>query len=171
MIKVLIGTIILIGYLFTSSAVSQPASYNQLNDNKKKTGLWIENDGLTTVYYQDGLKNGIYINYNRNNRNVHAFGNYVNDLPSGIWYYFNDDGFLLFTEESIERNTCYKRIRDDGVEIMPRFTSLIKDYHLNGKLKGQGRVLYDEDIEIDYFKIGTWRYYDESGELKEKIDH
>ncbi len=156
---------------FNAVGQTEPCNTNKLNSNEEKEGLWVENKGLTLVYYQDGLRNGIYVNYNRKNGKIHAFGEYHKGLPSGKWYFFNDDGILLSTEEGIELNSKYKRLRDDGVEITPKFTSYVQNFYPNGILKEEGRVLYSEDIEIDFFKTGTWKYYDTNGKLKETKEY
>lgn len=159
-------------YIFSLQAVGQIDNKTNLVDEQgMKIGLWIENKGNTFVYYKNGLKNGIFTNYNRKNGKIHAFGEFKDDLPTGKWYFFNEAGFLLFTEENIEKNTEFKRQRDDGVEITPKFTSYVKDYYPNGNVKEEGRVLYSEDIEIDYYKTGTWKYYNEEGVLKETKEH
>lgn len=144
---------------------------NQLNDEGKKEGLWIEYNGLITAYYKNGVKDGVFIYYNRKYGRVHAFGEYKQDFPSGTWYYFNDEGILLFTETNIEKNTKYTRMRDDGVEITPLFTSYLVEYYPNGYKKAEGRVLYDEDVEIVNYKTGTWKYYDKQGKLVQTKEH
>jgi hypothetical protein len=159
--------------LLSIKAIGQTSdsTTNQLNERGKKEGLWIENKGMIMAYYKNGIKDGVYINYNRKNGRIHAFGEYKQDFPSGKWYFFNDEGILLFTEENIEKNTKYKRMRDDGVEITPMFTSYVTNYYPNGYIKEEGRVLYSEDIEIDYFKTGTWKYYNKQGKLEQTKEH
>jgi len=62
-------------------------------------------------------------------------------------------------------------MRDDGVEITPLFTSYVIDYYPNGYIKAEGRVLYDEDVQIHSFETGTWKYYNKQGELVQTKEH
>jgi antitoxin component YwqK of YwqJK toxin-antitoxin module len=144
---------------------------NQLNNEGKKVGLWIEDKDLTYVYYKNGLRNGLYIHYNQKNGKVHRIGEYREGLHTGKWFYFNEEGFLLFTEENIKQNVNISRIRDDGVKIIPKYTSYVIDYYRNGVVKEEGQVLYSEDIQVDYYKTGIWKYYNEEGELIEEKQH
>lgn len=156
--------------LFTLKGVSQQAN-NQLDDKGKKVGLWIENNGLIEAYYKAGLKEGIFKSYNRKNGKLSALGEFTEGKKSGTWYYFDETSHLILQECEIEGNTSYTRMRDDGVEITPKFTSYVKFYYPNGYIKEEGRVLYSEDIEIDYFKTGTWKYYDKQGKLEQTKEH
>jgi len=158
--------------LLSLSAMGQTNNnINQLNDKGKKEGLWIENNGTIMAYYKNRKKDGVYISYYRKNGRVQAFGEYKQDLLSGTWYFFNEEGILLFTETNIEKNTKYTIMRDDGVIITPKFTSYVKFYYPNGYIKAEGRVLYDEIVEIDYFETGTWKYYNKQGELEQTKEH
>jgi len=158
--------------LFSISVMGQTNNnINQKNDKGEKVGLWVENNGLIEAYYKAGLKDGIYKTYNRKNGKLSALGEFSEGRPSGTWYYFDEASILIFQECEIKYNTNYTTMRDDGVEITPKFTSYVKFYYPNGYIKEEGRVLYFEDIEIDYFKTGTWRYYNKQGKLEQTKEH
>lgn len=144
---------------------------NQLNNKGKKIGLWIENNGLIEAYYKDGLKDGIFKSYNRKNGKLSVLGEFTEGKKSGTWYYFDESSLLILQEAEIQENSTYTRTRDDGVEITPKFTSYVKFYYPNGYIKEEGRILYSEDIEIDYFKIKTWKYYNKQGILEKTKEH
>ena len=138
---------------------------NQSDSHGKKYGLWIENKGNTYCYYKDNERNGTLISYSRKTGKVNCIGEYSNGKPAGKWYYFDESDHLLFTQENIQSNKSVKRKRDDGAAIIPEFISFVKNYFQNGVMKSEGQVLYDDDIEIDYYETGSWKYYDESGKL------
>ncbi len=134
-----------------------------LRDNKGlKAGLWIENKGLTEVYYKNNLRDGVFRSYNKKDRKLSGFGEYTKGLKSGTWYYFDEKSQLFMKEQNISIN--HKRIkRDDGVEILSQFKSYVILYYPDGIIKEEGNALYDEDIEIDFLKTGLWKYYDSKG--------
>jgi len=138
---------------------------SQQTNGNKKNGLYIENNGLKEVYYKQGLKDGIFKTYNRKNGKLSAFGEYENGEKTGTWYYFDEKSHLYLQESQIKKNNYYFRNRDDGVKVKPKYVSYIKTYYSTGYIKEEGFVLYNEDIEIDFYKIGTWKYYNEQGIL------
>jgi antitoxin component YwqK of YwqJK toxin-antitoxin module len=144
---------------------------NLIDSNGQKIGLWIENDGLIEVYYKDDERNGIFKSYYRKNGKLEAFGEYTNGKRAGIWYYFNEIGQYYMIECDISDNNELQIRRDDGENITPKFKSFISLYYPNGALKEEGIALYNEDIEIDFFKYGTWKYYDTYGELLKTENH
>ena len=158
--------------LFTLQVMGQTNTETNLMDKQgNKVGLWLENKGNIEAYYKDGLRDGIFKAYNRKNGKLSALGEFTKGVKSGTWYYFDESSCLILKECEIEMNTKYKRTRDDGVEITPKFTSYVWFYYPNGYIKDEGRVLYSEDIEIDYYKTGTWKHYNKDGTLKEKKEY
>jgi antitoxin component YwqK of YwqJK toxin-antitoxin module len=144
---------------------------NHLDSNGQKIGLWIENDGLNEVYYKDGKRNGTFKSYSKKNRRLSGFGEYTNGKRTGVWYYFNENGQIDMLESDISTNDDLQILRDDGELVTPKFKSLLSFYYLNGEINEQGVALYDEDIEIDFYKYGTWKYYDQEGNLLKVEDH
>jgi len=161
----------------TNTANKNPTPVNctdcNLKDTQgKKYGLWIERNGSVEVYYKNNQRDGVYKAYNRKNGKLLGLGEYKEGNKSGKWYFFDESSHLLFTEENIKENKEYTRMRDDGVKVTPKFTSYVKNYYPNGVIKEEGQILYDEDVEIDYYKTGTWKYYDKEGKLTEtKEEH
>lgn len=141
---------------------------NQLDSLGMKQGLWIEKNGAVEVYYRNNLREGVYRSYSLKSKSLAVFGEYSMGKPVGKWYFFNDSGRLLFTEENIQENNQFTRVREDGVKLMPKFCSYVKMYYPNGRLESEGWVIYDEDVQVDFFKTGTWRYYDKEGNLTMK---
>ncbi len=154
----------------SNSNLANCTDCNLKNAQGKKYGLWIEAKGNTEIYYKNNLRDGLYKMYNRKNGKVLCLGEFKEGNKSGKWFFFNESSHLLFTEENIKENKEYTKTGDDGVKVTPKFTSYVKNYYLNGMIKEEGQVLYDEDIEIDFYKTGIWRYYDNEGNLKETKD-
>ncbi|NLI37603.1 MAG: hypothetical protein GX416_13975 [Bacteroidales bacterium] len=151
---------------FSSKSQNNPSAKvtvnNLFDNNGLKTGLWIENKGLVEVYYKNNLKDGVFRSYNRKNGKLSCFGEYVNGFRTGNWFYFNEKSQLVMIEKNISVNTD-KITTDDGKKIVPKFKSYVIIYYENGSIKEEGTALYDKDIEIDFFKIGIWKYYDKKG--------
>jgi len=115
-----------------------------------------------SIYYQDGkLK--------------------VNAVYSGSAVVKEEDyyasGQLEFIEEYDKRGDYYLQRKFYNPNGKP--TSLLeitdqkkkfyssKEYYDNGNIREEGQVLYNESIG-DYQKNGKWKFYDESGKLKEE---
>lgn len=127
---------------------------NQFDENGLRSGLWIENKGIRTyTYYKDNKKNGIFVSYHRNG-NIYGVGKYKNDKPADIWFSFNSEGFLVFERSQIEFINTNKVFK---------YKSLLKEYYESGFLKSEGVILSVEDFEIDFIKIGIWKYYNKIG--------
>jgi hypothetical protein len=163
--------VFIVSVFLSIEAKGQADNINQLNGEGKKMGLWIENNGNTEAYYKNGIRDGLFKNYNRKNGKLSVLGEFNEGKKSGTWYYFDDESILILIESDIKENASYTRIRDDNVEITPKFVAYAKFYYPTGYLKEEGRVIYSEDIEIDYFKSGTWKYYNKKGELEETKEH
>ncbi len=164
----IVELVIVLMLLLTIPADAQKAMSgvpNQSDSLGRKQGLWIEEDGLKEVYYHDGVKDGIYRSYYKKNRRLESFGEFSKDTPSGTWYYFDEIGYLILSESQIQVNSNLKVKRDDGKFIVPRLKSHVKIYHKNGQLCQEGIALYDEDIQVDYFMFGSWKYYNSKGKL------
>ncbi|MBC9911296.1 hypothetical protein [Chitinophaga varians] len=116
-------------------------------------------DGSTETYYRKGKKNGIFKSYYRKTGTLEALGFYENDTPAGTWYYFDADSRISMIEEKRGLNKD-KKINIEGKLHQPKYQSYLKEYDpKTGALKGEGLVLYFDDIEIDYYKYGTWKEY------------
>jgi len=127
---------------------------------KIKNGLILEDNGLKEIYYYNGKKNGVFKSYYKINGKLEGLGFYENDIPVGIWYYFNEKGEILMIEDKKGLNKDKKVKRDDGVMIKPIHESYLKLYDpKSGMLKREGIILYFEDIEIEYFEYGNWITY------------
>jgi antitoxin component YwqK of YwqJK toxin-antitoxin module len=144
---------------------------NNVDSLGRKQGLWIERKGQAEAYYKDDLRNGVFKAYNRKNGKLSGFGEYKEGVKSGIWYYFDNSSYLILIESNIRKNERLTRIRDDAKAIKPINISYAKFYYPSGTIKKEGLVLYDEDIEIDYYKTGQWKYYTENGKLLEVKAH
>ncbi len=45
------------------------------------------------------------------------------------------------------------------------------DYYPSGAVKSEGYMVCDEDFMVDFWEIGEWKYYDESGNLIKTKDY
>src|SRR5699024_8123577 len=91
------------------------------------------------------------------------FGEYTADIMSGTWYMFGDKGELRCTIDSIEL------IKDSIYTVYCRIFFIYEyhsiNYYLIGAVKIEGSLVSDEDFVVDFWRIGEWKYYDESGNL------
>jgi antitoxin component YwqK of YwqJK toxin-antitoxin module len=169
---------ILIGLLLSLISMSchsqdkvNPCSDCNLTDTSgKKYGLWIEDNGLREVYYNNGLRHGVYRSYSRKGKKLSAFGQFTTGAKSGTWYYFDETSKIIMVERDIQSNKIEVK-RDDGKTIVPKFRSFVSFYHPNGSVREEGLALYNEDIEIDFFKSGLWKKFDEKGKVTESKTH
>ncbi|GIV45063.1 MAG: hypothetical protein KatS3mg035_2186 [Bacteroidia bacterium] len=86
---------------------------NQINDDKQKNGLWIEqNDTLMhiieIVKYKNGVRNGNYKSINTIDQSI-VKGKYVNGKKHGIWKMYSQSGTLL--RYNIYKNDTIFKIR------------------------------------------------------------
>ena len=44
-------------------------------------------------------------------------------------------------------------------------------YYPSGAVKSEGYMVCDEDFMVDFWEIGEWKYYDESGNLIKTKDY
>jgi antitoxin component YwqK of YwqJK toxin-antitoxin module len=125
--------------------------------------LWIEDDGCNEVYYRNGLKNGVFGAYDRKTGRIGCFGEYSYGKPVGTWYYFNEQSRMYMMEKNMRKNTHLTVARADGKRMKLPFKSYVLCFYPNGEVREEGLALHDGDVEIDSFKKGIWKYYDESG--------
>lgn len=146
------------------------SSVNSLNKNGLKDGLWIEEDNLLTeVYYRNGLKNGLFRSYHANGK-LYGFGEYKDNIQVGTWYYFDDSSKLMYIEKEIEYNPSAKYVTKNDETFKPIFKSYLTIFYSNGQIKEKGYIIYDEDLQISYAKIGKWEYYNDNGKLVSSED-
>ena len=147
------------------------SSINSINNTGQKIGLWIENDGFVEAYYKDDERDGIFKCYYRKTGKLVVFGEYTTGNRTGTWYYFNEAGQIDIIECEISKNNDLQILRDDGELMTPKYKSFLSFYNPSGIIKEEGVALYDEDIEIDFFKYGAWKYYNQKGNLLKVEDH
>lgn len=142
---------------------------NLLNDKGKKDGYWVEdrgNYGKVELYYKEGLKSGIFKRYSKQGKLL-SFGEYKNDIMSGIWYYFGDKGHLMSINKLFSINIDSVLI-DTGKKYKPRYKCYSISFYPNGNIKEEGFWLWDDDPLLDTsFEFGEWKYYNEYGKLME----
>lgn len=114
------------------------------------------------LYYQTGkLKSDIRYN--------------ENDVE--FWTDYNESGVKVYEEQALKSlvHIEYKNhYFDNGT---PEKRMIIKDkkkltysyteYHANGKIKVEGIKIYDSN-RFEYVNDGTWKYFDESGNLSKE---
>lgn len=114
------------------------------------------------VYYQDGkIRSNI----------IYAGSNVVKEED----YYAS--GQLEYIEEYDKRGEYYLQRKFYSPNGKPTSTLEItdskrrvyasKEYYDNGNLKEEGQMIYNEGVG-DYQKNGKWKFYDETGKLKEE---
>jgi len=140
--------------------------------NGKKNGLCIEKlDSLIVyAYYKNGLRNGVCVNYDRINGKVISFSEYKNG-DEVVWYQFDLDGHLLFKGVNCEKNTKLTVKGYSGKRVKYPYKIYIYFYYLNGIVKEEGIILFDDSPLVDSEKKGLWKYYDSNGKYKKSIIH
>ena len=136
---------------------------NKVDSLGQKQGLWIVNDGRAEVYYRNDTLNGVFRSYNRKTGKLSGFGEYDKGERRKNWFLFDNQSRLTLIESDIKINSNTIRFRDDGDTLKPKYISHVKFFYPSGVIKEEGNVLYDENIEIDYYKTGQWLVYDEDG--------
>jgi len=142
--------------------------------NGKSDSTWryyYENDSLkASGIEKDGTKTGFWKFFHPNGKPASA-GNYENNKPVGRWTYFHDNG-----EKSSEgdhdnegqRQGAWKLYFPDGKLMgegyFEKGNGDYKEYHDNGKLKLEGKVVKGQNQ-------GRWSYYYEDGVLEGYCDY
>ncbi|RRD39465.1 toxin-antitoxin system YwqK family antitoxin [Leptotrichia sp. OH3620_COT-345] len=176
------------GNLFTTGKYSDGKREGSWKIYSEKGQLW------KSYEYKNNELNGQYISYYTNTGMREIVGNYKNDKPDGIWneYYANGsrkksgtykDGkkigifvewFINGTKKSDvsyiddEINGKMNVYYENGIlfyeaDIKGREGN-VKGYHQNGKISFEGKVTESR-------RIGTWNYYDNTGNLFNKIEY
>lgn len=138
-------------------------AYSKMYGHSDSTGLFTSSDGLRQTYFRKGLKHGPFRSYYLKNGRIACFGHYTNDVMSGDWHYFDENDLLIMSEHSIRLNDTAMATNGDGRPIRPLMRSLLRRYWPNGLVRMEGTCLYNESAEIDFWRYGTWTYYDTLG--------
>jgi hypothetical protein len=95
----------------------------------RKTGLWIEDEGFSEIYYTDGSRNGLYKDYNHKNGKLSRMGTYKKGKHDGVWYYFDEQSHLVTIEKDISKNRGLTVRLDDGKLKRPANKSYVISYY------------------------------------------
>ncbi|MBW7943056.1 MAG: hypothetical protein H3C64_11875 [Candidatus Kuenenia stuttgartiensis] len=143
----------------------EDTSDNLTDKQGRKQGLWIEDNGSKEVYYLNGKKNGVYKSYFKKTGKLEVLGWYQQDKSIGDWYYFDETSRLFMVEKPSGENKEIKIRNDEGTSILLPFKSYVQLYNKNGIIAKEGLALYEEDIQLEFYMYGKWKYYDETGKL------
>lgn len=165
------NVILFICFLFLNSISSfaQKDSLNemnQLNSKGQKEGYWVEKSEYDTIelYYKKGKKSGLFKSYSKKGT-LSAFGEYAENIITGIWYYFGNEGHLDMIQKDFKTNTDIVLL-DNGEKYLYPYKCYTILYYPNGKIKREGVLLWDEDPELDtVHEFGEWKYYNEEGKF------
>ncbi len=117
--------------------------------NGEKDGLWESyyetGKKRLSERYSNGLKSGTSTEWYSSGQKKSSI-NYLNDVVKGEMKVYYENGSIFYEGDMNDR---------DGT---------VKGYYKNGKLSFEGRMR-------DGRKIGTWSYYDQSGNLYTKMNH
>jgi antitoxin component YwqK of YwqJK toxin-antitoxin module len=149
----------------TEHPQTKDTTTNLTDKQGRKQGLWIEDSGLKEVYYLNGKRNGVYKSYFKKTGKLEVLGWYEQDMPTGNWYYFDETSRLFMIEKLSGENKEIKVRNDEGNFILLPFKSYVQLYNKNGTIAKEGLALYDEDIQMEFYMYGRWKYYDETGKL------
>ena len=154
----------------TASCACMAQSINQVNADGKREGLWVEKRGVWDFYihYKNGMRDGTAYEVNTFYGRPTFMGNYTNGVPSGVWYFFDDEtGVLRFMQRDFRENTlptpsCF------GSSGILAYQCYVIEYYPNGNKEKEGLLLWEGSPESDCsFEYGVWKFYDEEGNLKE----
>ncbi len=136
------------------------------NGNMERDFRSIDNfNSMLKLYYPNGeLKSSV---------------RYVNGLPQ-LWIDYYDDGTMKYYEEhhrSMEYQIAKKFYYDNGnpqdiLELDNKKKMLYNkdEFFRNGNEQVDGTMHYDRDVAT-FYRTGTWKYYNESGDLKKEIKY
>lgn len=142
---------------------------NQINSKGEKEGFWIDSTryGKIEKYYKEGTLFGIYKKYNSKGRLL-TFGEYKDGKMNGIWYFFDQNGFLRMLFKNFSKNTYSIINEEDKKTITPDYKCYSVSYYPNGNIKNEGLLLWSEGEapESEFSdEYGVWKYYYINGEL------
>lgn len=151
--------------LLSRADAQSVVNYNLFDSLGRKNGFWI--DGTITKptwqgYYMHGKMDGLYKQYYTNGA-LMMIGYYKEDTLTGKSMGFDDQGRLIFTEDSIQLSDITFR-SDSNTYFKPHYKSYCTDYYENGRKSREGWLAYDQ-IFLDFFEIGLWKFYDREGNL------
>ena len=122
--------------------------------------------------YENNKLNGISIGFDKTTspRKIRSVGTYKNDIPTGTWIYFDDEGNVALMITDIKKN--------DSVQIDPKYyyfennkpnyIAYKVDFYSSGIVKTEGFIAFDEDFNgDDCYEFGEWKYYNKEGKLIE----
>jgi hypothetical protein len=52
-----------------------------------------------------------------------------------------------------------------GLTKTPIRQAYMIEYYPTGVIKKEGIILYDSSMEVDFYEYGSWKFYNEKGEL------
>ena len=145
---------------------------NRVNDFGQREGYWRDSlgEGIThELYYKGGKKDGLFKCFSRND--LFVLGEYTADNISGTWYVFGDEGELVSIHNSIEFSKDSIYTGYPCCRIFYKYKCYRIDYYPSGAVKSEGYRVCDEDFMVDFWEIGEWKYYDESGNLIKTKDY
>lgn len=152
---------------------------NRVDHKGLKDGLWIDYstvpDHTVYSYYKNGNKDGLSFSVRLSTNTLDWIDYSIAGDPKVIIYFntgFPDSTLgapgtvLMMYFCSI--NKTYKVKMPDGSVVLPYYKAYYKDFHPNGKIKSEGFTVWDKDDDmlVDYWDCGEWKYYDEEGNVK-----
>jgi antitoxin component YwqK of YwqJK toxin-antitoxin module len=152
----------------TSGPDSSSNSINQFDKEGKKNGLWFEMKGTEQLYYKHGLKNGICIEYDPKTHLMSEFCEFKDDKLTGDFYFWDTLGILQAKASQFADNTDIRIKKLDGKKYLLPGKCYLKLYYQTGVLRAEGVVVSEEGIEMDFYKVGTWKYYDYDEKLQKQ---
>jgi len=165
---------------------------NKTDRYGKKQGLWMElgknlNSEIyyySETYYKDGVKNGVSKHYKLKKSNLRYFSlrEFKDGNLTGNIYIFggrgdNNGSAILAIYRNITENTDiivklqHGEDDEDCEEEKFPYKAYYEGYYPSGILNSEGIVLfYESPEEVHNFNYGTWKYYNEKGELMKTED-
>lgn len=172
--KRLFGLFLLIIYLGTTSSMDNniPNS-NQYDKEGKRDGLWVYKYSETLVqytYYSHGIQHGTVRGYNPSTSQLLFIGDMKNGAMIGTWVWFDDNNNILWKcYDFKDTATLIPDVHHYAIKYAPHNCYCV-DYYGNGRIKSEGRWFFFTSPDMDDTgEYGTWKYYDEEGNLTKTI--
>ncbi len=146
---------------------------NQYDLQGRKDGLWIEKFAENFVqytYYSHGVEHGIERGFNPLTSQLEYIGEVNQGAMAGTWYYsYNGDYIYMKCDDFRDTATLIPIVHNFVTKYAPHNCHCVC-YYSNGKIQEEGRLFFFTTPRMDDSgEYGTWKYYDEDGNLVKTV--
>lgn len=143
---------------------------NQTDSLGNKEGVWISRYGHILFFNHGDLSSSCVLIDQRNDDQpyIKFISNYADSKPLGSFVSFHPNGVISELIINISPNTDFLTHPKDSTDVTYALLYQSYNYEFNeqGILIAEGWMVFGEDIEIDFEKVGKWKYYELNGQIK-----